>query len=93
MMTFFFFFCLNKQLFGFYNLNLVFFFLHVSTLVSEALDWALSASERRKRLCVKAVGRGKVQCDSRMADRAGAGHCCSVGLAGNASYILLRVSV
>lgn len=32
------------------------FFLSVSTLVSEALDWALSASECRKGLCIEAVG-------------------------------------
>lgn len=32
------------------------FFLSVSTLVSKALDWALSASECRKGLCIEAVG-------------------------------------
>lgn len=34
-------------------------FWSVSALVSEALDWALSACECGERLCIEAVGRDK----------------------------------
>lgn len=48
---------MNKQLFGFYNLNLGFF----ECLLSGALDQALSACERAERHCIKAVGQDKMQ--------------------------------